>query len=143
MSSDDAIRSSYREQVLVEFHAGRSARTINGSLSSLRAFLSFLKEDQVSIHPCLDNIERLKESDRLPRYISSEQVLRLKTAVEKQVTEAENGEMKFDALLFRAIFYLLWQGGLRSGEVELLRFSDFYVSRSNEAKRLFVRCTKV
>ena len=44
-----------------------------------------------------------------------------------------------DALLMRAVFYLLWQGGLRSGEVEMLRFSDFYISKANQAKRLFVR----
>ena len=30
-------------------------------------------------------------------------------------------------------------GGLRSGEVELLRFSDFYISQVGEAKRLFIR----
>jgi integrase len=47
--------------------------------------------------------------------------------------------MQSDALLLRAVFYLLWQGGLRSGEVELLRFSDFYISQAGEAKRLFIR----
>ncbi len=125
--------------VKARLDAGRSARTINGSLSSLRSFLSFLKEDHVSIHPSLENIERLKETERLPRYITSEQVLRLKIAIEKEVTEAENGEKKFDALLVQAVFYLLWQGGLRSGEVEMLRFSDFYISRSEQAKRLFIR----
>jgi integrase len=37
------------------------------------------------------------------------------------------------------VFYLLWQGGLRSGEVELLRFSDFYLTQGDQAKRLFIR----
>jgi integrase len=31
---------------------------------------------------------------------------------------------------------------LRSGEVELLRFSDFYISKAEQAKRLFLRDTK-
>lgn len=125
--------------VKARLDAGCSARTINGSLSSLRSFLSFLKEDHVSIHASLENIQRLKETDRLPRYITSEQVLRLKAAIEEEVAGAKNSEKKLDALLLRAVFYLLWQGGLRSGEVEMLRVSDFYISKSNEAKRLFVR----
>jgi site-specific recombinase XerD len=119
--------------------AGRSARTVNGSLSSLRSFLSFLKEDNVYVHPSLENIRRLKETERLPRYITSEQVHRLKTRIEEEVAKTANREKRFDALLFRAVFYLLWQGGLRSGEVEMLRYSDFYISSANEVKRLFVR----
>lgn len=119
--------------------AGRSARTVNGSLSSLRSFLSFLREDDVPVHPSLDNIQRLKERESLPRYITSEQVLRLKHEVDAAFTKAETWERRYDALLFRALFYLLWQGGLRSGEVELLRFSDFSISRSNETQRLFIR----
>jgi Site-specific recombinase XerD len=125
--------------VKTRLDANRSAKTINGSLSCLRSFLSFLKEDDVYIHPSLDNIQRLKEAERLPRYITSEQVCRLRDEVEVKVLKADNSLEYHDALLMRAVFYLLWQGGLRSGEVELLRFSDFYVSRSNETKRLFVR----
>jgi site-specific recombinase XerD len=125
--------------VKARLDTGRSARTINGSLSSLCSFLSFLKEDDVSIHASLDNIQHLKETELLPRYITSEQVLRLKMAIEGEITRAKNSDKKFDALLLRAVFYLLWQSGLRSGEVEMLRVSDFYISKSNETKRLFVR----
>ena len=119
--------------------AGRSARTVNGSLSSLRSFLSYLQEEQVAIHPSLDNIQRLKEDERLPRYISFEQVLRLQSEIEGSVSRAQTKMMQYDALLLRAMFYLLWQGGMRSGEVELLRFSDFYLSGADQAKRLFIR----
>jgi site-specific recombinase XerD len=127
------------QYVKARLEAGRSAGTVNAGLSSLRSFLDFLKEDQVPIHPSLDNIERLKEPERLPRYITSGQVLRLKEEVERHVTGAQNQERVYDALLLQAVFYLLWQGGLRSGEVELLRFSDFYISPGSEAKRLFIR----
>jgi integrase len=49
---------------------------------------------------------------------------------------------KYDALLIRAVFYLLWHGGLRVGEVEELRFSDFYISGQNRTKRLLIRDSK-
>lgn len=119
--------------------AGRSASTINGSLSSLRSFLSFLQEDGIQIDPSLDNIQRLKQSEHLPRYITSEQMLRVKNEIDGLASQAQDPHELHDALLLRSIFYLLWQGGLRSGEVELLRFSDFYLSESSQAKRLFVR----
>lgn len=125
--------------IKARLEAGRSARTVNVSLSCLRSFLAFLREDQVAIHPSLDNIQRLKEGERLPRYISSEQVLRLQGEIEGQVSQASTQTMQYDALLLRAVFYLLWQGGLRSGEIELLRFSDFFISQANPVNRLFIR----
>jgi site-specific recombinase XerD len=128
--------------VKLRLEAGRSARTVNGSLSSLRSFLTFLKEDNVPVHLSLDHIQRLKESERLPRYLARGQVLRLKNEIEAAIRRAEHQDQRHDALLCRAIFYLLWQGGLRSGEVELLRFCDFWVSRSNEANRLFIQDSK-
>ena len=131
-------------QQFVKFRldAGRSARTVNGSLSSLHSFLIFLKEDDVPVHSSLDTFQRLKEAEHLPRYITSEQVLRLKQEMEAAVMNAESRDRLFDALLLRALFYLLWQAGLRSGELERLRFSDFYISPSNEARRLFIRDSK-
>jgi integrase/recombinase XerC len=114
---------------------GRSPKTVNGNLSALRSFLTFLKEDRIDIHPSLENIKRLKEAESLPRYMTSEQVQRLCAEIEADVTKYRN----YDGFLIRSIFYLLWQGGMRTGEVEQLRFSDFYVSEKNDAKRLFVR----
>ncbi len=38
-----------------------------------------------------------------------------------------------------AVFYLLWQGGMRVGEVEGLKFNDVFISTGNKNKRLFVR----
>ncbi|HUG33132.1 MAG TPA: site-specific integrase [Anaerolineales bacterium] len=112
---------------------------MNGSLSLLRSFLSYLKEDGFDIHPSLENIQRLKDVDRLPRYISSAQVQRIREAVDAEILTAHSEQKRHDALLLRAVFHLLWQGGLRVGEVERLRFPDFYISTANHAKRLFVR----
>lgn len=118
---------------------GRSASTVNGSLSLLRCFLAWLKEDEVEIHPSLENIKRLKDADRLPRYVSNGQVQRVREVMDAQLLNARGEDKKRDALLLRAVFHLLWQGGLRVGEVEGLRFTDFYISTANHAKRLFVR----
>jgi site-specific recombinase XerD len=122
--------------------AGYSASTVNNHLSALRSFLAFLREDELEIHPSLENIQRLKQPERLPRYLSSEQVGRLKEAIENHINNSSNKLENYDALLIRTVFYLLWQGGLRVGEVEELRLSDFYVSTGNRAKRLFVRDSK-
>jgi site-specific recombinase XerD len=122
--------------------AGFSPSTVNNHLSSLRSFLSFLKEDDAVIHPSLENIQRLKETERLPRYMTTEQVRQLRDAIRTNVLNSNDKTQKYDALLLKAVFYLLWQGGLRIGEVEGLRFSDFYISSSDHAKRLFVRDSK-
>ena len=122
--------------------AGYSASTVNSHLSSLRPFLSFLREDGLEIHPSLENIQRLKQAERLPRYLSSEQVRCLREEIEGAVTRTIHTIENYDALLIRAVFYLLWQGGLRVGEVEELRFSDFYISTANHLKRLIVRDSK-
>ena len=113
----------------------RSPKTINGNLSALRSFISFLKEDGVEVHPSFEKIKRLKEVESLPRYMTSEQVQRVRSEIEAGVSM----ERTHDNLLLRAVFYLLWQGGLRSGEVESLRFSDFYISKSSHVQRLFIR----
>jgi site-specific recombinase XerD len=131
-----------RQYVKERLNAGRSASTVNNHLSSLRAFLAFLREDGLDIHSSLANIQRLKQAERLPRYLSSEQLGRLKEEIEAKVTSPGTKIESYDALLIRAVFYLMWQGGLRVGEVEELRFSDFYISIANNARRLFVRDSK-
>ncbi|MFT3893693.1 MAG: tyrosine-type recombinase/integrase [Anaerolineales bacterium] len=113
----------------------RSPKTVNGNLSALRSFLFFLWDDNMEVHPSLESIQRLKEPERLPRYMTSEQVQRLRRVIETEAPVQERN----DALLLRSVFYLLWQGGLRSGEVEGLRFCDFYISPANHAQRLFIR----
>jgi site-specific recombinase XerD len=122
--------------------AGYSPSTVNNHLSSLCSFLSYLREDGIEIHPSLKAVQRLKQAERLPRYMTTDQLRRLQSKIEADVTIHKGKFEKYDALLIQAVFYLLWQGGLRVGEVEQLRFSDFYISRSNRAKRLFVRDSK-
>jgi site-specific recombinase XerD len=119
-----------------------STSTVNNHLSSLHSFLMFLKEDGLEVHSLLENIQRLKQAERLPRYLSSEQVRRLIEELEARTINTKRKGEKYDALLIRAVFYLLWQSGLRVGEVEELRFSDFYISGQNRTKRLLIRDSK-
>lgn len=141
-----SVRELRHEHVLQYIKARLAARysasTVNNHLSSLRAFLAFVREDELEIHPSLENIQRLKQAERLPRYLSTEQVGRLKETIEAGANHTSHKLKKYDALLSRTVFYLLWQGGLRVGEVEQLRFSDFYIAPGNRATRLFVRDSK-
>lgn len=116
-----------------------SVSTINGDLSALRAFLTYLKDDGVYVHPSLDSIRRLKQTERLPRYISAEQANQLGLEIEKEASHTEGGEKRRDLYLLRAVFYLLWQGGMRVGEIEELKISDVYISTTSRNRRLFVR----
>ncbi len=77
----------------------------------------------------------LKEPDSLPRFLTDEQVKLLRDDFEGRVKAAIDARDKRDALLDRAAFYLLWQCGLRVGEVEELRLEDLDLN----ARRLMVR----
>jgi integrase len=64
-----------------------------------------------------------------------EQVRKLREEIEQNVQREEFHARHRVALLVRAAFYLLWQGGLRLGEVEELRLEDLDFPQ----KRLSVR----
>jgi integrase len=108
---------------------------VNNDLRNLRTFLLFLQEEGYSIPQSLLKIPSLKQPDPLPRYLTDEQVSKLREEIEKTVREAQLASHRRLALLVRAAFYLLWQGGLRLGEVEELRLEDLDFPQ----KRLSVR----
>jgi site-specific recombinase XerD len=111
----------YVDQRLV---AGYATSTINQELRSFRAFLLHLQEQSYQVSLALLHIPGLKEPDRLPRFLTDEQVRRLRDDLEGRLAQAHTFSQRRDALLDRAAFYLLWQGGLRLGEVEELRLED-------------------
>ncbi len=74
-------------------------------------------------------------SEALPKYLTDGQVRALRDDFEQRVAAADNAARQRDALLDRACFYLLWQCGLRRGEVEDLRLEDL----DQEGRRLTVR----
>ena len=66
----------------------------------------------------------LKTAIQLPRYLTDEQVQLLRSDLEGRVKTAGSSNRLRDALMDRAFFYLLWQCGMRSSEVEELRLED-------------------
>jgi integrase/recombinase XerD len=111
----------YIDQMLV---AGYAASTINTQLRSFHAFLLYLQEQDFRIPQVLLRVPFLKQPDRLPRFLTDEQVRLLRDDFEQRVTQARFAAQRRDALLDRAAFYLMWHGGLRLGEVEELRLED-------------------
>jgi integrase len=99
------------------------------------AFLLYLQEQDYRVPQALLHLPPLKQPDRLPRFLTDEQVRRLRDEFERRVDQAESPVQRRDALLDRAAFYLMWQGGLRLGEVEELRLENLDLS----GRKLMVR----
>ncbi len=114
---------------------GYATKGVNQDLRFFQAFLRFLQNRDYDIPQVLLRIPGLKEPDSLPQFLTDEQVRRLRDDFEQQVAQAEFPNRRRDALLNRAAFYLLWQAGLRLGEVEELRLDDLDLA----GRKLMVR----
>jgi integrase/recombinase XerC len=117
---------------------GYAASTINTDLRTFQGFLQFLQQEGYAVPQSLFRVPNLKQPDPLPKFLTDEQVKKLRNEFEDRVGQAANFRQRRDALLDRAAFYLLWQSGLRKGEVEELRLEDLDL----EGKRLTVRQAK-
>lgn len=115
--------------------AGASVKSINADLRTFHGFMDFLQEQAVPVPHALLRLKCLKEPDPLPKFLNDSQVRALRDDFERRVEAADNAAHRRDALLDRAMFYLLWQAGLRKGEVEDLRQEDLNL----EGRRLTVR----
>jgi site-specific recombinase XerD len=114
---------------------GKSVSTINADLRNFHSFMRFLQEEDVEVPQALLRLHGLKQPERLPRYLTDEQVRLLRDDFEARISLAQYPHQRRDALLDRAAFYLLWQCGLRKGEVEELRLEDLDLP----ARKLTVR----
>lgn len=115
--------------------AGYAAKSINQDLRALHAFVLFLQDNDHRVPQALLRLRYLKEPDSLPRFLTDDEVRRLRADCEQRVAQAKLSHQHRDALLDRAAFYLMWQGGLRLGEVEELRLDDLNLT----ARQLTVR----
>jgi len=122
----------YVDQRLSE---GHSVSGVNNDLRCLHTFLLFLQEEEYNVPQALLRIPNLKPPEPLPKYLTDEQVKKLRDEIERGVCEAKLESHRRLALWVRSAFYLLWQGGLRLGEVEELRLEDLDFPQ----KRLSVR----
>ena len=131
----DLNRQHVLDYIDQRLSAGYSITGVNNDLRHLRTLLTFLQEEGYSVPHSLLKIPSLKQPDPLPRYLTDEQVKKLRDEVERGVQDATLGSHRRLAVLIRAAFYLLWQGGMRVGEVEELRLEDLDFPQ----KRLSVR----
>jgi site-specific recombinase XerD len=109
--------------------AGANPKTVNQELRAFQAVLRFLRERDFSVPQALLRLAGLKEPDALPRFLTDEQVNKLRADLEERVRQAANPTRRRNALLDRAAFYLFWQGGLRLGEVEELRLDHLNLAQ--------------
>lgn len=120
----DVKRRHPSDYVDLRLGQGRSVKGVNGDLRTFHGFMAFLQSQDYPVPQALLRVPCLKEPDPLPRYLTDEQVVKLRDDFEGRVTQARDARERRDALLDRAIFHLLWQCGLRKGEVEELRQED-------------------
>ena len=104
--------------------AGVAVSTVNQDILRLHGFLLYLQEQDIAVPQALLKLKPLKEPDRLPRFLTDDQVQTLRNDLEGPVTIAATAVQQRDALPNRAAFYLMWRSGLRLGEVEELRLED-------------------
>jgi len=114
---------------------GYAVSGVNGDLRGLHIFLLFLQDEGYAVPQSLLRVPGLKQPEPLPKYLTDEQVRKVRDEIERSVQEAKLGSHRRLALLVRATFYLLWQCGLRISEVEELRLEDLDLPQ----KRLSVR----
>jgi integrase len=131
----DLRRSHFMDFIDWRLQSGAAAKGVNGDLHSFRGFMNFLQGQGLPVPHALLHIKCLKEPEPLPRFLTDDQVRALRDDFEERVELADNSARLRDALLDRACFYLLWQSGLRRGEVEDLRLEDLDL----EGRRLTVR----
>ena len=119
-SLQDIKRQYLFDYVEHRLSSGHAPSGINQDLRYFCAFLGFLQEEDYAVPQALFRVPILKEPDRLPRFLTDEQVRKLRDDLEQRVAQASYPPQKRNALLDRAAFYLLWQAGLRLAEVEEL-----------------------
>jgi integrase/recombinase XerD len=114
---------------------GYATSSVNGFLYCFHEVLRFMQSRGTEVPQVLLAVRGLKVPERLPRFLTDEQVLKVRADLEKRVKEARTPAKIRDSLLDRAAFYLLWHGGLRLGELELLSITDLNLSK----RKLVVR----
>ncbi len=118
--------------------AGYAASGNNSDVRDLHGFLGFLQEQGYTVPQVLFRVPGLKQRQQLPKFLTDEQVRLLRDDLEAQVCRAASDHQRRDALLARTAFYLLWQAGLRLGELEELHLEDLDL----ENRKLSVRQSK-
>jgi len=134
----DVKRQRFMDYVNHRLDAGYAVSGINNDIRTFRSFLRYLQDQDIEVPQSLLRIPDLKAPDPLPKFLTDDQVKRLRDDFEERALNAGKFSHRRDRLLDRAAFYLLWQGGMRLGEVEELRLEDLDLS----GRRLTIRDSK-
>ncbi len=134
----DVKRQHFMDYVNHRLDAGYAVSGINNDIRTFRSFLRYLQDQDIEVPQSLLRIPDLKAPNLLPKFLTDGQMKRLRDDFEKRALTAEKLSHRRDRLLDRAAFYLLWQGGMRLGEVEELRLEDLDLS----GRRLTIRNSK-
>ena len=139
----NALDSLHRNQLYAyidkQLASGYAIGSVNQELFNFQGFLRFLEQRGWQIPLALLTMRGLKAPDSLPRFLTDEQIRRLrKPHHQRSVAEADTATRVRDRHLDLACFYLLWQGGLRLCELQDLTMDDLHL----EERRLLIRQTK-
>jgi site-specific recombinase XerD len=104
----DIKRKHIHDYVDYRLTNGYSAKGINYDIRCFQATLRFLEDREYAIPLSLLTIRGIKEPDRLPRFLTDNQVSRLREEIEDAVARASTAVERRNALLNRAVFYLFW-----------------------------------
>ena len=115
---------AYLDEMLAQGYAPQS---VNQDLYNFQASLRFLQRRGYAVPTALLTISGLKQPDNLPRFLTDEQVQKLRDDLTSRVQTADTPARIRNGRLDLATFYLLWQGGLRLCEVEDLTLSDLNI----------------
>ncbi len=117
---------------------GYATSSINLDLYNFQGCLRFLQERGCKVPAALLTMPGLKKPDSLPRFLTDDQVRRLRDDLEQELTKATTTAKIRLCRLDLAAFYLLWQGGLRLCELEDLTLEDL----SLDQQRIVIRRSK-
>lgn len=123
---------AFIDEVLAQRYTPSS---INLFVYCFQATLRFLESRGQAVPRTLLRLPGLKVPDRLPRHLTDGQVKRLRQSLEEALEKANTRLRRRDALMNLAAFYLLWQGGLRGGELEDLEAADIDLNARSVAIR--------
>lgn len=135
---EDIHLSQLTAMIAKDVKAGYAVSTINTFVLLWKGFLAFLRSEGHPVPQAPFLVKTLKQPDALPKYLKDEEIAKLRNEIERQVRDARDHSHLRDALLMRVNFYLLWQAGLRLGEVEDMLLSDLDIA----GKRIAVRNSK-
>jgi integrase len=97
--------------------------TLNSELHTLQNFLRFLADQDRAICVRMLRVDELDMGPRLPRDAPLEQLRRLLTEIEKEIT-APRARVQRMAVMDRAWFLLMLHSGLRTSEVRHMQLTD-------------------